>query len=91
MPVPAAAGQRQYQPLRNHGVAAERPLQALDQPGQIGARTDLVGVDDPHQATRTGMFSALIFWPHSRGPVSCTDAPRASTATVTGMSSTSNS
>ena len=28
---------------------------------------------------------------HSRGPVSCTDVPLASTATVTGMSFTSNS
>ena len=42
-------------------------------------------------ATLTGIFSALIFWPHSLGPASCTDSPRESTATVTGMSSTSNS
>lgn len=42
-------------------------------------------------ATLTGIFSALILCPHSHGPVECTDSPRASTATVTGMSCTSNS
>ena len=39
--------------------------------------------------TATGILP--IRFCHSRGPVSCTDSPFASTATVTGMSSTSNS
>ena len=34
---------------------------------------------------------AAIFWLHSAGPVWCTEVPFASTATVTGMSSTVNS
>jgi len=41
------------------------------------------------QATATGIFP--IFACHSFGPVSCTLVPLESTATVTGMSSTSNS
>ena len=38
---------------------------------------------------RPGCCAILAF--HSAGPVSCTDVPLASTATVTGMSLTSNS
>ena len=41
------------------------------------------------QAATTGIFAMRAF--HSAGPVSCTDVPCASTATVTGMSTTSNS
>ena len=41
------------------------------------------------QATTTGIFP--IFACHSFGPVWCTLLPRLSTATVTGMSCTSNS
>ena len=41
------------------------------------------------QATATGILPIQAC--HSFGPVSCTLAPRASTATVTGMSLTSNS
>ena len=37
------------------------------------------------------MIPAAIFWLHSAGPVWCTEVPFASTATVTGMSSTVNS
>ncbi len=43
----------------------------------------------PGQAAVTGILP--IRARHSRGPVSCTDVPFASTATVTGMSRTSNS
>jgi hypothetical protein len=39
----------------------------------------------------TSMCSAAIFACQICGPVVCTDSPRASTATVTGMSFTSNS
>ncbi|CAM3768152.1 hypothetical protein BOFL111202_22270 [Bordetella flabilis] len=41
------------------------------------------------QATATGILPILAC--HSRGPVVCTEVPWASTATVTGMSFTSNS
>ena len=41
------------------------------------------------QATATGIFP--IFACHSLGPVMCADVPPESTATVTGMSTTSNS
>ena len=45
------------------------------------------------QPTAIGILPmpALIRASHSRGPVSCTDTPFESTATVTGMSRTSNS
>ena len=42
-------------------------------------------------AAVTGIFSSTIFFDHSAGPVLCTDSPFESTATVTGMSATSNS
>ncbi len=42
-------------------------------------------------ATATGILNSLIRFSHSAGPVWCTEAPLASTATVTGMSFTSNS
>ena len=42
-----------------------------------------------HYATLTGI--AAIRPLHFAGPISCTEHPLASTATVTGMSSTSNS
>ena len=41
--------------------------------------------------TATGSAECAILAFHSRGPVSCTDVPNASTATVTGMSCTVNS
>ena len=41
------------------------------------------------QATATGIFP--IFACHSFGPVMCAEVPPESTATVTGMSTTSNS
>ena len=41
------------------------------------------------QTTATGILP--IFACHSRGPVMCADVPPESTATVTGMSTTSNS
>jgi len=45
--------------------------------------------------SRAGQVAATGIFPirarHSRGPVSCTEVPFASTATVTGMSRTSNS
>src|SRR5581483_5461248 len=42
-------------------------------------------------AALTGSFSSTILRDHSAGPVLCSDSPFASTATVTGMSRTSNS
>ena len=42
-----------------------------------------------NQATATGIFPILAC--HSFGPVMCADVPPESTATVTGMSTTSNS
>jgi hypothetical protein len=42
-----------------------------------------------NQLAATGILPIRAL--HSRGPVSCTDVPRESTATVTGMSLTSNS
>src|SRR5471030_2266248 len=51
------------------------------------------GVDDQAVTTRIALtlliFSILAC--HSFGPVLCTEVPAASTATVTGMSTTSNS
>ena len=44
-----------------------------------------------YQATLSGIFSSLIFFSHSKGPLWCTELPLESTATVTGMSFTSNS
>ena len=43
------------------------------------------------QAAVTGIFSSMIFFDHSAGPVVWTEVPFASTATVTGISFTSNS
>jgi len=56
----------------------------------------LAGEDGPNcrpicHAAVTGIFSSTIFFDHSAGPVVCTEVPLASTATVTGMSFTSNS
>ena len=53
---------------------------ALNAPSQRGQKT---------HATATGILP--IFYCHSRGPVWCTEVPFESTATVTGMSFTSNS
>lgn len=50
-----------------------------------------VGPCHAFQATRTGMPSVRIFSDHCAGAVLCTEVPSASTATVTGMSLTSNS
>ncbi len=50
-----------------------------------------IGLRHAGQATRTGMPSVRIFSAHCAGAVSCTEVPFASTATVTGMSFTSNS
>ena len=52
----------------------------------------VLGVD--RQAAATGMVlnsPVAIFFCHSAGPVMCALVPPASTATVTGMSTTSNS
>ena len=70
----------------------------------VGAADQAAGEhrpDAPQRATRgcplfehaalTGIFSSTIFFYHSAGPVLCTEVPFASTATVTGMSFTSNS
>ena len=70
-------------------LIAKHDNHELDDAGSRSATSELHF--DRRQATLTGIFSALIFCPHSLGPASCTDSPRASTATVTGMSSTSNS
>ena len=43
----------------------------------------------PNQATATGIFPIRAC--HSFGPVMCAEVPPESTATVTGMSTTSNS
>ena len=65
--------------------------------GHVGAGDQAAGEDRPRsraswtQAAVTGIFSSTIFFDHSAGPVLCTDVPFASTATVTGMSFTSNS
>jgi len=48
-----------------------------------------VGAPIPAYITFTGI--PAIRFLHSAGPISCTERPCASTATVTGMSSTSNS
>src|SRR5262249_9042462 len=60
------------------------------------ARADFADVDLSHgailfQAAVTGIFSSTILFDHSAGPVLCTEVPFESTATVTGMSFTSNS
>src|SRR3989442_3656114 len=59
------------------------------------ARADFANVNLGHgwipQAPVTGSFSSTIFFDHSAGPVLCTEIPFESTATVTGMSCTSNS
>ena len=73
-------------------------------PKQASTGSARVGWDGPEgrgagskgsarQATATGMppMLDLIRASHSRGPVSCTETPFESTATVTGMSFTSNS
>ena len=74
--------------------------------GHVGAGGEAAGEDHPDrgpvghgearglrpaQAAVTGIFSSTIFFDHSAGPVLCTEVPFASTATVTGMSCTSNS
>ena len=46
---------------------------------------------EPIYATRVEMPFDRMSWTHSSGPERCTDSPRESTATVTGMSFTSNS
>ena len=51
-------------------------------------RADPIRLLSPYSTT-TGILP--IFACHSRGPVLCTDSPLESTATVTGMSCTSNS
>ena len=63
---------------------------------QVRAGDEAAGKDGPDRrpvrhAAVTGIFSSTIFFDHSAGPVVCTDEPLASTATVTGMSFTSNS
>ena len=64
--------------------------------GHVRAGDQAAGEDGPdcrpiRHAAVTGIFSSTIFFDHSAGPVVCTDVPLASTATVTGMSFTSNS
>jgi hypothetical protein len=59
---------------------------------QAVARAHLADMNVRHdQAAVTGSLSSTILRDHSAGPVSCTELPFASTATVTGMFSTSNS
>ena len=55
--------------------------------GPLEAARSFEGFGD--QATATGIFPILAC--HSFGPVSCTEVPCESTATVTGMSLISNS
>ena len=65
----------------------------------VGAADEPAGEHGPHggpantgfQAALTGIFSSTIFFCQSAGPLWCTEVPFASTATVTGMSFTSNS
>ena len=65
----------------------------------VGAADEAAGVDRPrgppagpdHYAAFTGIFSSTIFFCQASGPDWCTETPFESTATVTGMSCTSNS
>ena len=64
--------------------------------GHVGARGQAGREDGPdcgpvRHAAVTGIFSSTIFLDQSAGPVLCTEVPVESTATVTGMSFTSNS
>lgn len=84
---PPAAGYRGCP--RGGGPAAwERPGAAGPRADHGACAVDLAG-DGAPQATATGILP--IFACHSFGPVSCTLVPLESTATVTGMSFTSNS
>ncbi len=72
--------------MAQHRQAAHAGVKNAD--GSIGAN----GRRGRHdQAEMTGTFSASMRAAHSFGPVLCTEVPLASTATVTGMSVTSNS
>ena len=85
----------------SRGAPSSRPRRARGAPAARGtgsARRQSAGASRlvqptsrASQATRTGMFSVRIFSAHCAGAVLCTDVPAASTATVTGMSLTSNS
>ena len=71
------------------GAIRSRCATVSSEPGHRSNPHAMVPDAGPGQAVTTGIFP--IRARHSRGPVSCTDAPLASTATVTGMSRTSNS
>jgi hypothetical protein len=80
------AGQLGPQRLED-AQAADAAVENAD--GNCGGQAN-----DATQAAVTAMFlnsPVAIFLLHSAGPVVCTLVPPASTATVTGMSTTSNS
>ena len=79
-PAPAMAIRRAGAGAAATAPAAAAPESARPARGRSGG---------PDQAVTTGIFP--IFIRHSAGPVLCTDWPVESTATVTGMSLTSNS
>ena len=64
-------------------------VRALLRRRKVGAGETAIAVPVRPQATLTGILP--IFACHSLGPVMCTELPCESTATVTGMSLTSNS
>jgi len=76
------------------GDASDARVAARD-PGDLFTRESSVGVIGEAASVATFQAAATGIAPiracHSRGPVSCTDVPSESTATVTGMSWTSNS
>ena len=97
-PVPRAGGRESDSGIgfawngRAAATLGRRPRVSLR--GRVGTRQPeqrpCHGPDArPGQSVATGIFP--IRARHSRGPVSCTDTPLESTATVTGMSLTSNS
>ena len=68
--------------------------QAREREGRAARRRGdaLKAARDPNRSTAViGIRPPAIRCCHSRGPVSCTELPFESTATVTGMSCTSNS
>ncbi len=95
---PEASPQRSQTQHRQAGLSqAERAFCLRPDDKKPRARTGVCRTADsgslagglPPYATATGIFPILAC--HSRGPVVCTEVPCASTATVTGISLTSNS
>ena len=71
---------------RSYGLSEEQGQACLNDVGSEPA-SSIAGRD----ACQADFPISLILTRHSAGPLSCTESPRASTATVTGMSSISNS